>query len=61
MAQWMVGPEQPTSGGYCFSVQDARGAPLVTITFATKDECNDAEEKMRSIIDKAIDVVAPPR
>ncbi len=61
---WRLGKTQPTLGiggrhGFGFSIQDGRGAPLLTIAYATEKEAKEAEEIVRKTIANAIDIVKP--
>ncbi len=62
-ARWKVGETQPTTYGasrrygFSFSIQTFRGAPLVTIAYETKEECEQAEAAVRKAIEKAVDIV----
>jgi hypothetical protein len=40
--------------GYGFSVQNARGAPLLSVAYATEAEAKAAEELVRTALEKAI-------
>jgi hypothetical protein len=60
--QWKVSVTQRTMfgpggrHGFGFSVTTFRGAPLLTVTYATEAEASDAEIAFRSALSKAIDV-----
>jgi hypothetical protein len=59
-----VGRTQPTQYsaarrfGYSSSIQDARGAPLITIVYATEAESQQAEDAVRKAIENAVEVSA---
>ncbi len=61
--QWKVGSTRPTSYGaaqrygYGFAIQNFRGAPLLNITFATKEESQRAETAIRKATEDAVDIV----
>ena len=61
--RWIVGKTQPTNygasqmHGHSFSIQDARGAPLLNIAYATEVESKQAEEVIRKAIENAVDVM----
>jgi hypothetical protein len=64
MTKWQVGKTQATTGvggrhGYGFSVQDGRGAPLLSISYATVEEAKEAEAAIRKAIENAISIVKP--
>ena len=44
--------------GYGFSIQNAHGAPLLNITYATEAEAEQAEEAIRQAIENAVDIVS---
>jgi len=60
-----VGKTQPTMfgvggrHGFGFSVQDLRGAPLLSISYATEEEAKEAEAIIRKALEKAVDVTKP--
>ncbi len=60
-----VGKTQPTMfgvggrHGFGFSVQDLRGAPLLTISYATEEEAKEAEAIIRKALENAIDITKP--
>lgn len=62
-ARWKIGPVQRTtfgpswSHGYGFSIENFRGAPLLGLNFATKEEAEAAEVAARQMIEKAQDIV----
>ena len=45
-----------TESGYGFSIQNAHGAPLLNITFATEVEAKRAEESVRKFIEHVVDI-----
>jgi hypothetical protein len=59
---WKVGKTAATMFGiggrlgHGFSIQDARGAPLVTISYATHEESEEAEAAVRKAIENAVDI-----
>jgi len=62
---WKLGNTQSTKFGvggrlgFCFSVQDQWGAPLLTISYATEEEAKEAEIIIRKAIEKAVDITKP--
>ena len=62
-ARWKVGNTQPTTygasqrHGYSFAIQNFHGAPLLNVTFATKEECEQAEAVVRKAIENAVDIM----
>jgi hypothetical protein len=60
--QWKVGATQQTvSGpsrryGFGFSIQDFRGAPLLTISYESEKEAKEAESTIREALETAIEV-----
>jgi hypothetical protein len=62
-ARWKVGKTQPTtygasqSYGYSFAIQNFHGAPLLNVTFATKEESEKAEAAVRKAIENAVDIM----
>jgi hypothetical protein len=62
-ARWKVGSTQPTTYsaslryGYSFAIQNFRGAPLLNVTFATKEESEQAEAAVRKAIENAVDIM----
>jgi len=61
--RWKVGVTQQTMygpgqrHGYGFLIQNAHGAPLLSITYATKEESERAEAVVRSAIANAVDIM----
>jgi hypothetical protein len=61
-APWKVGATEKTvSGrnwrhGFGFSIQDSRGHPLLSISFATEKEAKLAESAIRKVLEGAIDI-----
>jgi hypothetical protein len=45
--------------GFGFSVQDGRGAPIVTISYATEKEAKEAEAVIRKALENALDITKP--
>jgi uncharacterized protein YhjY with autotransporter beta-barrel domain len=66
-SRWKVGETLSVSygasqhGGYGFSIQDARGAPLLNIAYKTQAESEQAEESIRQAIEGAVDIVSYSR
>ena len=62
-SRWKVGNTQPTTYsaaqryGYSFAVQNIHGAPLLNVTFATKEESERAEAAVRKAIENAVDIM----
>ncbi len=60
-----VGKTQPTiSGvggryGFGFSVQDVRGAPLLSVSYDTEEDAREAETLIRKALEKATDITKP--
>ena len=60
--RWKVGVVEPTeygpslTRGFGFSVQDAHGAPLLTLTYASEAEAERAHEAVRKAVEAAADV-----
>ena len=63
-ARWNVGKTQPVTDafqqGYGFSILNAHGAPLLTITYATETKSQQAEEAVRTAIAHAVSITAQP-
>lgn len=61
--RWKVGQTQPTTYGasqrygFSFSVQNFQGAPLLNVTYATREECEEAEAAMRKALANAVDIM----
>ncbi len=60
--QGKVGKTQPVMfgvgarRGFGFSVQDLRGAPLLSIAYDTEEEAKEAEVIIRRVLENAIDI-----
>jgi len=63
-SQWRIGATQPTTyspsqkHGFGFSIQNFRGAPLLNIAYATKEESERAEAAVRKALEHAVDVMS---
>jgi hypothetical protein len=61
-AQWKVGATQSQhyggaqTHGHGFSIQDAKGEPLLVITYDSEEEASHAETIIRTAIEKAVDI-----
>jgi hypothetical protein len=61
--RWKVGVTQATfygsaqRHGYSFSIQTFHGAPLINITYETREECEQAEAAVRKAIETAVDII----
>jgi hypothetical protein len=59
---WKVSPTEKTvSGrnwrhGFGFSIQDSRGLPFLSISYATEKEAKQAESAVRKALEGAIDI-----
>ena len=62
-ARWKVGNTRPTTYGasqrygYSFAIQNFHGAPLLNVTFATKEDSEQAEAAVRKAIENAVDIM----
>jgi len=62
---WKVGKTQRTMSGvggrhgFSFSIQDGRGAPIVTISYATEEQSKEAEAVVRKAIENAVNISKP--
>jgi len=45
--------------GFSFSIQDGRGAPIVTISYATEEQSKEAEAVVRKAIENAVNISKP--
>jgi hypothetical protein len=63
--RWKVGAIQATeygpsrTYGFSFSVQDSHGAPLLTLSYVSEAEAEQAKEGVRKAVEAAADVTAP--
>jgi hypothetical protein len=63
-SRWQVGETQRMmygSGqryGYGFSIQNARGAPLLNVSYATEGEARRAEQLVREALENAADITS---
>ena len=64
-SQWQIGKTQSVvvgasrRYGFGFSVQDHRGAPLLSLAYETEAEAQKAEEAIRQAIENVIDITKP--
>jgi hypothetical protein len=45
--------------GFGFSVQDLHGAPLLSISYDTKEDAREAEALIRKALEMAVDITKP--
>lgn len=63
-SRWQVGTTQAVTyspsqrHGFGFSIQNARGAPLLNLSYTTEEEAKRAEALLRQALENAVDVMS---